>query len=53
MYRPLNVQDVLLICGISFVVLVSLVTLLWTFPSERKLNRLRKKRRNLYVTSAK
>jgi hypothetical protein len=41
MYRPLNLQDILLIAGVFSVILVSLFLLLRTFPIEPKAPRKR------------
>ena len=41
MYRPLNLQDILLIIGVFGVILVCLFILIWTFPIEPKSSRKR------------
>ena len=47
MYRPLNNQDILIIAGVAFVIVVCLLSLLLTFPIDRR--HFRKRRQRLTV----
>jgi hypothetical protein len=47
MYRPLNSEDILLIASLAFVILVCLLSLLLTFPIDRR--HFRKRRQRLTV----